>query len=173
MGQPEPNRRLKIRLHNQGEDAETVWAEDLGITLLNSTARYVRIENVPFLHLKPTFGDVIEVLPDADGMFEWDRDGLEFDTIGTRILQDGGRWLAVIRYWPPRKTLDRYAAFLALRAAGDARDIVVEGAYATKTRGIACLAVPESMDLIDLLFWLLSLYDGVRSLLLHPKVVST
>ena len=42
MGQPEPNRRLKIRLHNQGEDAETVWAEDLGITPNNATVRLHR-----------------------------------------------------------------------------------------------------------------------------------
>ena len=61
MWLPDRAKLLKIRLHNQGEDPETVWAEDLGAAILHSAARYVRIGNIPILHAKPTYGDVIEV----------------------------------------------------------------------------------------------------------------
>ena len=72
MWMPDRTKLMKIRLHNQGEDAETVWAEDLGVAILHSAARYVRIGNIPILHAKPTYGDVIEVLTNGDGMLEWD-----------------------------------------------------------------------------------------------------
>lgn len=169
MSQPDRTRLLKIRLHNQGEDPETLWAEDLGAAILHSAARYVRIVNIPVLHAKPTYGDVIEVLPDGDGMPEWDRCGVDFWEIGTRILEDGGRWVAIIAYWPSRRSSDLNSTFQALDTAGAARDIVIEGVVARKNRGYAYLAVPNSMSAADLVAWLRSQRASVRFELLRPE----
>lgn len=169
MSLPDRTKHLKIRLHDQGEDPETVWAEDLGAAVLNSAARYVRIGNIPVLHAKPTFGDVIEVLPDEDGMLEWDRRGVEFDDIGERILEDGGRWVAIIDYWPSRRNSDLESTFQALDAAARSRDIVIEGAFAEKKRGCAYLAVPNAMSLVGLVGWLNTQRASIRYRLLHPE----
>ena len=76
MWLPDKSKLVKIRLHNQGEDVETAWAEDLGLASRGKVTRRVRLGNVPFLHAKPTYGDVIEVQPDEkDGMLDWDRAG--------------------------------------------------------------------------------------------------
>lgn len=172
MWLPDRTKLLKVRLHNQGEDPERVWAEDLGAALLNPTARYVRVGNIPLLHAKPTYGDVIEVLAHGDGMLEWDRQGVDFREIGTRILEDGGRWVAIIDYWPNRPNSALQSTFEELNAAGEAQDIAVEGAVASKHRGCACLAVPSSMSQADLADWLSSLEESLGFELHHREADS-
>jgi hypothetical protein len=167
MWLPDRTRLLKIRLHDQGEEAETLWAEDLGPAILPSAARYVRIGNIPMLHLKPTYSDVIEVLP-VDGMFEWDRDGVDSLEIGTRILEDSGRWVAIIDYWPSRPDSSLQSTLRELGVAADARDIAIEGMLAQKGRGCAYLAVPESMSRADLVAWLRSQDARLGFELRHP-----
>lgn len=173
MWLPDRAKLLKIRLHNQGEDPETVWAEDLGAALLHPNARYVRIGNIPLLHAKPTYGDVVEVLRHGNGMLEWDRDGVDFREIGTRILEDSGRWLAVIDYWPARPNSDLQSTLEALDVAGAARDIAIEGAIARTHRGCAFMAVPSSMNLADLVAWLGSQGECLGFELLHPEADSS
>jgi hypothetical protein len=172
MWVPDRTRLLKIRLHNQGEDPETVWAEDLGIVVLHRDARYVRVGNIPVLHAKPTYGDVIEVLMHADDFPEWDRKGVDLDEIDTRILEDGGRWVAIINYWPSRPGSNLQSTYQALHVAAEARDIAVEGVLAEANRGCAYLAVPESTGLADLLAWLLSQRASFGFELLHPDADS-
>ena len=172
MWLPDRTKLLKIRLHNEGEDPETVWAEDLGAALLQSAARYVRIANIPMLHAKPTYGDVIEVLPHGDGLPEWDRRGVDFCEIGTRILEDSGRWVAIIDYWPSRPNSDLQSTLEALDVASEARDIAIEGAVARKNRGIAYMAVPNSMSLAALVAWLHSQRASVGFELRHPEADS-
>src|SRR5205085_12393659 len=55
---------IKVCLTNRGEDSETPWAHDLGAA---PGGRKVRLVNVPFLHAKPTWGDVIVVAPNSEG----------------------------------------------------------------------------------------------------------
>jgi len=172
MWMPDRTKLMKIRLHNQGEDAETVWAEDLGVAILHSAARYVRIGNIPILHAKPTYGDVIEVLTNGDGMLEWDRHGVDLREIDTRILEDSGRWVAIIDYWPGRPNSDLQSAFEELVDAGGALDIAIEGVVAKESRGCAYLAVPKSMSLADLMTWLQQQRAALRFKLHHPEVDS-
>lgn len=172
MWLPDRTKLLKIRLHDQGEDPETVWAEDLGPALLHPTARYVRIGNIPMLHAKPTYGDVIEVLTHGDGMPEWDRQGVDFGEIGTRILDDGGRWVAIIDYWPGRPKSNLQSTFKKLDVAAAAQDIAIEGAFASKRRGCAYLAVPNSMSEADLVTWLGSQRESLGFELHHPAADS-
>ena len=169
MWLPDRTRLLKIRLHDQGQDPETVWAEDLGSALLNPGARYVRIGNIPLLHAKPTYGDVIEVRTHADGMPEWDRNGVDFHEIGTRILEEGGRWLAIVDYWPSQPNADLQSTFKTLDVACTARDVAIEGAFVGKNRGCAFLAVPGSMTHADLVAWLRSQRANLRFELRHPE----
>lgn len=50
MWLPDKTNLVKVRLHEQGEDVETVWAEDLGASEGSPGSRLVRLGNVPFLH---------------------------------------------------------------------------------------------------------------------------
>lgn len=164
-------RLVKVRLHNRGEDVETAWAEDLGALDGGQSGRLVRLDNVLFLHAKPTYGDVIAVKPDPnDQMLEWNAEGVPFEDIGTRIEHDEGRWVAIIDYWarPPHHDLD--AAFKVLARAGEKIDVVVEGASRRKDGRTACayLAVPAATSLQDLMGWLRSEASGVECTLIHP-----
>ena len=171
MWTPDSARLVKIRLHNQGEDVETPWAEDLGPLEGAQPGRLVRVGNVPFLHAKPTYGDVIAVIPDPiDGVLEWDAAGVAFEDIGTRIAHDEGRWVAIIDYWPVSSDDDLDRVFKALDIAGENVDVAVEGAFVRRDRrsARAYLAVPGSMTLPDLLAWLRSDVKTIAFTLVHP-----
>jgi hypothetical protein len=124
---PEP-KTIKICLTNQGEDAETPWAHDLGPASGPRGSRKVRLANVPFMHAKPTWGDVIVVSPVEDGFLTWDRDGVSWAKLATRILEDGGRWAMIVDYRPARGT-SAARAFDALAHACAELDMVCEGAW--------------------------------------------
>ena len=171
MWRPDKNKLVKVRLHDQGEDVETAWAEDLGPAEASPPTRRVRLGNVPFLHSKPTYGDVIEVGPDdADGMLDWDRRGVAFEQIGTRIQDDGGRWAMIIDYEAGLPVRDLDATFKALDIAAEKVDIAVEGAFASKDRnsGRAYFAVPRSMSVADVVAWLRSFEVQLHFKLIHP-----
>ena len=171
MWVPDKARLVKVRLHNRGEDVETPWAEDLGPLEGAQSGRLVRVGNVPFLHAKPTYGDVIAVVADpSDGVLEWDAAGIAFKDIGTRIAHDDGRWVAIIDYSPrpPGKDLD--PVFKALDIAGEKIDVAVEGAFVRHDARTAraYLAVPGSMTLQDVLDWLRSDVNELEFTLVHP-----
>ena len=128
---------IKVRLTNRGADSETPWAEDLGPV---GPGRRVRLINVPFLHAKPTWGDEIIVLPDEDGFPTWDRNGVAWRKVGTRIAADGGRGAMIVDY--------RGDGFLALAEVCHANDIICEGAWAPREGqlGRTYLAVPAALD---------------------------
>jgi len=124
-------------LTNRGEDTETPWADDLGP--VGASARRVRLINVPFLHAKPTWGDEIIVMSTADGFPTWDRNGVAWKKIGTRIAADGGRWAMIVDYVGE------------LRALSDAcakHDLICEGAWEPRDDrpGRAYLAVRNGVD---------------------------
>ena len=139
---------IKVCLTNKGEDTETPWAHDLGPAPSGpSGARKVRLANVPFMHAKPTWGDVIIVTPVAgDGFPTWDRDGISWKSIGTRIVEDGGRWAMIVDYLPLVGTTD-VDAIAALARACNAEDVVCEGAWAPREKepGRAYLAVQKEL----------------------------
>jgi hypothetical protein len=119
---------IKVCLTNRGEDSETPWAEDLGPAPGRSGSRKVRLVNVPFLHAKPTWGDVIAVAPVEDGLPTWDRDGVAWNHVGAKIVEDGGRWAMIVDYAPHADTTAD-VAYRALAVAAEEVDIVCEGAW--------------------------------------------
>jgi len=133
------DKTIKVCLTNRGEDSETPWAQDLGAAPGVKGGRRVRLVNVPFLHAKPTWGDVIVVAP-RDGQLTWDRDGVGWKQIGTRIEEDGGRWAMIIDYSPHEAKDDGFAA---LAKACEQSDVVCEGAWSPQgaMAGRAYLAV--------------------------------
>jgi hypothetical protein len=135
---------IKVCLSNEGDDQETPWAHDLGPTSGPKGSRKVRLVNVPFMHAKPTWGDVIVVSPVEDGFPTWDRGGVPFSKIGTRILEDGGRWAMIVDYQPKRGT-GGDAVFDALARACGELDMVCEGAWGPEagSPGRAYLAVMD------------------------------
>jgi hypothetical protein len=91
---------------------ETPWADDLGPSGVDG-ARRVRLANVPFLHAKPTYGDVIVVTPNPHGFLTRDRDGVAWEKILTRIDEDSGRWVMIVEYTLTMNS-DAQAVFSAL-----------------------------------------------------------
>lgn len=126
-----------MTLTNRGEDTETPWADDLGP--IGASARRVRLINVPFLHAKPTWGDEIIVQTTDDGFPTWDRKGVAWKNIGTRIAADGGRWAMIVDY---------VGDFRALSDACAKHDLICEGAWAPRDDrpGRAYLAVRNGVD---------------------------
>jgi len=78
--------------------------------------------------LVPTWGDTIVVSPVEDGLPTWDRDGVPWAQIGTRIVADGGRWAMIVDYVPDGPADDE-VAHKALSKACEAHGIVCEGAW--------------------------------------------
>jgi hypothetical protein len=138
---------IKVCLTNRGEDSETPWAHDLGAATGIKGGRRVRLVNVPFLHAKPTWGDIIVVTP-ANGQLTWDRDGVAWKDIGMRIAEDGGRWAMIIDYTPHPGDASGNVAFDALSRACEAADVVCEGAWGptADVPGRAYLAVKIDVD---------------------------
>ncbi|NVB81046.1 MAG: hypothetical protein HOV81_21805 [Kofleriaceae bacterium] len=139
---------IKVSLTNEGEDVETPWAQDLGPVAGRKGARKVRLVNVPFLHAKPTWGDVIIVEHvDDDCLLTWDRGGLPWSKIGTRIHEDGGRWAMIVDYEPHPGDDTGATAFRALSKACTELEIICEGCIGPRNGkpGRAYLAVPREL----------------------------
>ncbi|HEX6837698.1 MAG TPA: hypothetical protein VF334_14050, partial [Polyangia bacterium] len=69
---------VKVFLHDRGEDVESAWCQPMGE---ERGAALFRLVNVPFLHAKPTYGDVVPAFRDDrfDGNWAWDRDGVPWE----------------------------------------------------------------------------------------------
>ena len=134
------SKAIKVCLTNRGDDIETPWAHDLGPAPGPKGSRKVRLVNVPFMHAKPTWGDVVVVSPVKDGFPTWDRSGVAWSHIGTRLVEDGGRWAMILDY---ESDADAEECFDAIAHACAELDVVCEGAWApSKTRaGRVYLAV--------------------------------
>jgi hypothetical protein len=139
---------IKVCLTNQGSDTETPWADDLGDAPAPNPrgSRLVRLVNVPFLHAKPTWGDVIVVEPDDVSFPTWDRRGVPFANVDTRIHEDGGRWAMIVDYAPHPDSPD--AAYATLARACAELEIVCEGAWGPRDGepGRAYLAVKNELS---------------------------
>jgi hypothetical protein len=159
---------IKVCLTNRGKDVETPWATDLGPAPGPSGSRKVRLVNVPFLHAKPTWGDVIIVSPVEDGHLTWDRAGVAFDKIPTRILEDSGRWAMILDYAPHP---DAQNPFQAIAHACAEHDIVCEGAWGPRDGdpGRAYLAVKADMTDVDVMTRLRAGSLPVELIQIHPS----
>ena len=143
---PDKKRLVKVALHDRGKDVETVWAEDVGAAQ-RGPGRLVRLGNVPFVHAKPTYGDLLVVEHDpALKWLAWDANGVPFNRILTRIAEDGGRYAVIVDYEVTPRS-DVREAFKALDLAGEWSNIAVEGLRAPRNGkpGRAYLAVPYDM----------------------------
>ena len=162
-------RTIKVCLTNNGNDAESPWAHDLGPAGGPKGSRKVRLVNVPFLHAKPTWGDVIVVSPVEDGLLTWDRGGVAWAQIGKRIAEDGGRWAMILDYAVGSGSGD--AAFRALVKACKAADIVCEGAWGPSRRepGRAYLAVGRALTAGQVMAKLRAAALPCTLVQIHPK----
>lgn len=158
---------IKVCLINNGAARETPWAQDLGPAPGPKGSRKVRLINVPFFHAKPTWGDVIVVSP-VDGVPTWDRGGASFDAIGSRIVEDGGRWAMIVDYAPRSSKGDVNGA---LAEACAELDIVCERAWAPDaTRaGRAFLAVGNALTDAVVMSKLRAAKLPCELIQIHPK----
>ncbi|MFT3700369.1 MAG: hypothetical protein QM831_44905 [Kofleriaceae bacterium] len=160
---------IKVCLTDRGADRETPWATDLGPVPGQRGARKVRLVNVPFLHAKPTWGDVLIVTP-VHGQLEWDRNGVSETKLATRIFDDGGRWAMIVDYTPLADSDD---CFDALSDACSELDIVCEGAFAPRLNraGRAYLAVPSGVSAASIMKALRGVPGRLEQI--HPKPPKT
>ncbi|MBA3391297.1 MAG: hypothetical protein H0T89_01575 [Deltaproteobacteria bacterium] len=170
---------IKVCLENRGEDSETPWAQDLGPAKSGDKgSRRVRLVNVPFLHAKPTWGDVIVVSPLEDGRLTWDANGVPWSKIGTRIEEDGGRYAMIIDYAPHDPSDGGSAAFKAVyKACEDGNTdlqkapMVCEGAFgpADGRPGRAYLAVKDALEPAEVMKRLRDARPPCDLIQIHPE----
>lgn len=171
MWVPDKTKLVKVCLHSRGEDVETPWAEDLGEVQGRPGARLVRLGNVPFFRAKPTYGDVVVVVPDPEQKrLAWDSGGLPYNRILERIAEDGGRYTVVIDYEVVPPSVDPVSAFKLLDVAGEKMNIAVEGMHAPKDRrpGRAYLAVPYDIAPVLVTAYLDEQNLPMKVTLVHP-----
>ncbi|MFN0249945.1 MAG: hypothetical protein ACKV2T_23885 [Kofleriaceae bacterium] len=165
MGDPN---LIKVCLTNKGEDTETPWAADLG-PAGSDGSRKVKLVNVPFMHAKPTWGDTIVVRPARnDGHPTWDRDGVPWKQIATKIVEDGGRWAMIIDYLPATSAEE---AFAALGRACDDAKIVCEGAWGPRDHdpGRVYLAVQKELTAEHVMGILVGASLPMELIQIHPE----
>jgi hypothetical protein len=149
---------IKVQLQDQGNHVETPWAEDLG-PVGDDGARRVRLANIPFLHAKPTYEDMILVTPNPDGFLTWDAEGVAWEQIPNRIEEDAGRWVMIVDYAP------------TANADAEEIDVCVEGCSGPRDGkpGRAYLAVPAGMTAEAVMAHLAEQQRSVDLTLVHPR----
>ncbi len=159
----------KVFLHDDGEDLESCWAEPLGTSKQGRTL--VRLANIPFLHARPTYGDIIEVARDPSyaGNFAWDRGGLPLANVGERIHRNGGRYVAIIDYLQSDG-----ADFNVLTQWLKEQDVVGEGYFGQEGArpGRLYLAVPDSSEIEDILAAMEDEFGNFTFTRVHPPAAA-
>jgi hypothetical protein len=129
-----------------------------------------RLVNVPFLHARPTWGDVVACARDAPGFesqLAWDREGLPFARLGERIHADGGRWAMIVDYRCEGPIRMRELS-LWLR---EEHDVVAEPCFGPREdrAGRLYLAVPAAREPGEVLGLLDCSGLGFSFELIHPR----
>jgi len=155
----------KVFLHDGGGDVESCWAEPAGTA---AGRRLFRLVNVPFVHAKPTYDDVIVARRDPEfaDHWAWDRGGTPFSEVGALIHEDGGRYAAIVDY-----RMGPGASFGGLvRWLKKAHDVVAEGCFGPRGRapGRVYLAIPVGLDLGDVLASMRAQFGAFRFTRVHP-----
>jgi hypothetical protein len=128
-----------------------------------------RLVSVPFLHSKPTWGDVIVAKPDKERQFPraWDRRGVPFERIAERIHEDGGRYAAILDYEQGRAAQFQEVA----RWLEEALDVVAEGCFGPRDGepGRMYMAVPDALPAAQLLARLQERFGAEGWIWVHPS----
>ncbi len=100
-------------------------------------------------------------------MLQWDRAGVSWRKIGTRIAKDGGRYAMIVTY----KYSARGDQWRALVAAVERPGIDIEGAFGPRDKrpGRAYLAVAHEITVADVMKRLRAAGVDYRFRLAHPK----
>jgi hypothetical protein len=172
MWRPDRSRLVKIRLHTGGEHGESAWAEDCGPAPAPPGARFVRIASIPFVHAKPTYGDVVVASPEPGReLLGWDSEGRSYDEVAEGLIEDAGRWTLILDYRYASPAVDGDAALAALDRACEGADIAVEGCFAPwdAEPGRAYLSVPGELEVDEVLAFLDGQDLPLSLTLVHPR----
>ncbi|MCE9637307.1 MAG: hypothetical protein K8T90_16500 [Planctomycetes bacterium] len=160
---------VKVLLHDRGDDLETVWAVDLGPAAGADGARRVRLDNVPFLHAKPTYGDEIVAAPGNGAALAWDKDGRSYRQVCESLAKDGGRWVMIVDY-ALRPGAAAQTCWDALVAAAEAAGVAPEGAWGPTDDGPGrgYFAVPRGATVAAVMAALRGANPRCELELIHP-----
>lgn len=164
--QPAVAQPIKVLLHDNGEDVETLWAVPVGGP---PHRLLVRLDNVPFLHAKPTYGDVIEVrsADEQPGWLSWNAAGRTYTEICDALVEDGGRYAVIVDY-----TCDDMTVFGTLTAwAKREADLECEGNEGPTPQrpGRLYIAARYAVGTDAILQFLSGNSLGFRFELVHPR----
>ena len=139
--------RVKLFLHENYDDVESVWGTTCGRA---RGGTLVRIDNIPYVHSKPTFGDVVVAKRDRelDVPYAWNvgQNGKSISEkkIIARLHEDAGRYAGIVEYAAKKKG----ASFARLtKWLRKEHDVVSEGAW----EGTLYLAIPKKLRMKDLM----------------------
>jgi hypothetical protein len=160
---------VKVLLHDDGDDPETVWAVDLGPAAGAEGARRVRLDNVPFLHAKPTIDDEIVAAPGNGFPLAWDIAGRNYREICGALARDAGRWVIIVDYTPHAGT-GAQDCWDALVAAAKSVGAAPEGAHGPSedSPGRGYFAVPRGAKVAAFLATLRGAKPPCDLELIHP-----
>ncbi|MBX2803196.1 MAG: hypothetical protein KTR31_36285 [Myxococcales bacterium] len=156
---------MKVLIHDGGVDTETTWA----LRVPSPPGRvFVRLDNVPFLHAKPTLGDVIEVVQDPaqPGFLSFDKAGRSYDEVCSALVEDSGRYAVIVTY--TCEDSQRFGALAAwIREGGELHP---EGAFGPRDGepGTMYLAVEAHVEPDEVMARLDTNGFGYRFSLVHP-----
>jgi hypothetical protein len=172
MWRPDRTRLVKLRLHSCGEEGETAWGEDCGPAPAPEGARFVRVGTIPFIHAKPTYGDVIVAAPGGPGaLLAWDSRGGSYEEVVESLIEDAGRFTVILEYDVASPAIDPDAAYAALERACHGAGIAVETCFGPwdGEPGRVYLALPGELDVEEVLAFLAG--EGVPLTLgvVHPR----
>ena len=85
---------VKLFLHQDHDDVESVWAVKLGKT---RGGTLLRLDNIPFMHARPTYGDVVVAKADREleVPYAWNGAHIRFSDVPKHLHEDGGRYAAI------------------------------------------------------------------------------
>jgi hypothetical protein len=150
---------VKLFLHKNHSDVESVWGEKVGKV---RGGTLVRLDNVPFLHAKPTYGDVVVAKRDKELEVDF-----AFNIPHGTVHADGGRHAAIVDY-----TMAKGASFARLSKWLHAKlDVVPEGCFGPdgKEPGRLYLAIPEVLKTEDVVGRMAEHFPKFRFVQIHPK----
>jgi hypothetical protein len=151
---------VKLFLHQDYDDVGSVWAIVVGKA---RGGTLVRLDNVPFAHAKPTYGDVVLAKRDLELEVPY-----AWNAAGMHLHDDGGRYAAIVDYHAARSESFKRLCVWLRKTHG----VMTEGCYGPREDkpGRLYLAVPKKLKMPALMREADARFASMKLTQIHPPV---